>query len=136
MFTMQIIRGLVDGETGQAFEYTDDDVSISPASTDITAAKAEAEAYAEWNEHASRFMDAAKQSGTYPKWKKRSINKQEAHDLKFEELPAVEVEDQYVTIRVLVVAEEISDEPEVEETIEEETDSEEAEDTEKTEETV
>lgn len=129
MYKCQIIRNLVDAETGKEFEYTDDDVSISPASKDVAAAKAEAEAYSEWNEHAARFMDVAQQSGKYPKWKKRSINKQEAHDLKFDEKPAVDIEDESIIIRVLVVSEDEAEEAleeteETEETTEEETDSE------------
>ena len=100
MYQVKILYGMVDAH-GKAFERELEKCLMPPAGDDLDKAKKEAERFAEWNHHYSRYFHASKTNRKLPEWKQRTVNKKKVYDKKFEVRPADErSEGQYVILRV------------------------------------
>ena len=86
---------------GKDVEQDIDKAGMPIAGDDLEKAQNEAEKYAEWHHHYSRYHHAAKTNGKLPDWKQRTVNKKKVWEKKFTKRPIDERSGgQYVILRI------------------------------------
>ena len=100
MYELHLIYGMKDA-LGKDVEQEIDKAGMPVAGDDLEKAQTEAEKYAEWHHHYSRYYHAAETNNKLPDWKQRIVNKKKVYEKKFTERPIDErPEGQYVILRV------------------------------------
>ena len=100
MYELRILYGMEDA-LGKDVEQEIEKAMMPVAGDDLDKAKTEAEKYAEWHHHYTRYLHAATTNDRIPEWKQRTVNKKKVWEKKFTERPADErPEGRYVILRV------------------------------------